>query len=180
MARKFKVDILSQSSIKNLQKELTKYRGSLQDKSVELAKRLSDIGLRVTDLKINESPLGKYVSVQSSISEEEAGCRAVIMTTGKIFQSPGFPPFNVMLAIEFGAGIHYNDKENPYSKKMGFGVGSFPGQMHAFDKEGWFYWDDTAQGWRHSYGVKATMPLFYAYNEIFEKAKAAAKEVFGK
>lgn len=175
--RTLSVDILSQSSIRQLQKELQAYQQEVIEKTKLLAKRLAEQGVKVAEAKIGESPLGKYVTLKTDITEEKAGCKAVLIATGAIKKSEGYADFNTLLAIEFGAGIHYNQTANPNADKFKLGVGTFPGQIHAFE-DGWYYWDDKAQEWRYSHGVKATMPMYYASMEIITNAVKTAKEVF--
>lgn len=170
---------LSVGQIKKLQKKLRAYQSDLQDKVVEFCKRLADIGMNVAKANIGLSPLGHYVTLESDITEEQAGCKAILIATGEIKHSEGYPPFNTLLAIEFGAGIYHNKKKNPNADKFGLGVGTFPGQIHAFE-DGWYYWDEDAQEWRYTHGVKATMPMYNADIAIIQNAVAIAKEVFGK
>lgn len=180
MAKKNLKADLSASSIRNLQRELEKYRDNLAYKARLLAERLSEIGIKVAEAKIGESTLGKYVTIKTDITEEQAGCRAILIATGEKFEHDGYTPFNALLAIEFGAGIRYNSEENPKAPDLGFGVGTFPDQTHAFDKNGWWFWSEEKQAWIHSYGVKATMPMYQASLEIAENVVKIAKQVFGK
>ncbi len=172
-------DILSQSSIKQLQKDLQEYQQEVIQKTKELAKRLAEIGVKVAEAKIDESPLGKYVTLKTDITEEKAGCKAILIATGEVKQSEGYADFNTLLAIEFGAGIHYNPTPNPNADEFGLGVGTFPGQIHAFE-DGWYYWDDKSQEWRYTHGVKATMPMYSASMEIIQSVVKTAREIFGK
>lgn len=179
MAKKFTAD-LSVKGINNLIKQLNDYQSDLQKKCEEYVRQLAEAGIKVAQARIGESPLGKYVSVKTEISEEQAGCKAILVATGAVKQSEGYPPFNILLAVEFGAGIHYNaGNENPKADELGFGVGTFPGQIHAFE-DGWYYWDEKKQEWRYTHGVKATMPMYSASVEIAQKAKEIARQVFGK
>lgn len=179
MAKKvFKAD-LSISSIRNLQKELEKYRDSLTYKCRELVEKLSEIGINVAKARIGESPLGKYVTIRTDITEEQAGCKAILVAIGENKESEGYPPFNTLLAIEFGAGIHYNPIPNPNAADFGLGVGTFPGQIHAFE-DYWFYWNEEEQKWLPTHGVKATMPMYRASMEIQQNIVKVAKEVFRK
>lgn len=180
MAKKTLKADLSLSSIRNLQRELEKYRDSLTYKSRLLAEKLAEIGIKVAETNIGESPLGKYVTIKTEITEEQAGCRAILIATGETFEHDGYAPFNSLLAIEFGAGIRYNSEENPKAPDLGFGVGTFPDQTHAFDKNGWWFWSEEKQVWIHSYGVKATMPMYQASLEIAENVVKIAKQVLGK
>ena len=61
---------------------------------------------------------------------------------------------------------------------MGYGVGTFPGQTHAFQEEGWWFKDEETDKWIHSYGVQATMPMYNASIEMRQKVTEIAKEVF--
>lgn len=177
--RRYTVDILSSASIERLKKELIYYRDEILTKKCELlSERLAKIGLYVANLQISESPLGKYVSMSIDIQPEKVGCKAILIATGAVMQHEKYEDFSVLLAMEFGAGAHYNQAPNPLSSDLGYGVGTFPGQTHAFDKNGWYYWDDGAQKWRHTYGVKATMPMYEASKSIIEEAVRAAKDVF--
>ena len=83
-----------------------------------------------------------------------------------------------MLAVEFGAGIFYNSEENPKAPELGFGVGTYPGQIHAFE-DGWYYWDDKTETWRYAHGIKATMPMYNAEQQIIQQYVKIAMEVFG-
>ena len=178
MAKKtYKVDILSQSSIAELQRQLKAYQNDLQRKCRLLAERLAEKGVTVASAKIGESPLGKYVSIKTEISEQKAGTKAIIIATGAVKQSEGYEDFNTLLAIEFGAGIYHNPVANPNADKFDLGVGTFPGQIHAFE-DGWWYWDDKAQEWRYTHGVKATMPMYTASMEIMQGIVKTAKEIF--
>lgn len=178
MAKKrYKVDVLSKSSIEQLKKDLQAYQNDLQRKCRLLAERLAEKGVIVANAKIGESPLGKYVSLRTEISEQKAGTKAIIIATGAVKQSEGYEDFNTLLAIEFGAGIYHNPVANPNADKFGLGVGTFPGQIHAFEN-GWWYWDDNAQEWRYTHGVKATMPMYNASMEMYEKAVKIVREVF--
>lgn len=179
MAKKILKADLSVQGIRKLQEDLRKYQNDLTRKCRLLAKELAEIGVNVAEARIGESPLGKYVSIQTDISEEQAGCKAVLIATGEVKKSDGYAPFNTLLAIEFGAGIHYNQTPNPNADKFGLGVGTFPGQIHAFE-DGWYYWDDKAQEWRYTHGVKATMPMYHADMEIIQNVVKKTKEIFGK
>lgn len=169
---------LSIQGINRLQKELEKYRDSLTYKTRLLAEKLAEIGIKVAEAKIGESPLGKYVTIKTDITEEKTGCKAILIATGETFEHEGYAPFNSLLAIEFGAGIRYNSEENPKAPDLGFGVGTFPDQTHAFDKNGWWFWSEEKQAWIRSYGVKATMPMYQASIEIQQNIVKVAKEAF--
>lgn len=176
--RVFKAE-LSVKSIENLKKELIHYRDvELPNKCRELATELLKIGVEVSKAKIDESPLGKYVTISTNISSDKVGTKAILIATGEVKTSSKYPDFNTLLAIEFGAGIHYNrGNKNPFGDELGFGVGTFPKQMHA-NEEGWYYWDEVDDKWKYARGVKATKPLYFADMAMIVTIIEVARSVF--
>ena len=65
---------LSVKGIQKMRKELAKYKSSFQYKTKLYVERLIEEGVEVTQAKVKESPLGKYVAISTDISEEKAGC----------------------------------------------------------------------------------------------------------
>lgn len=170
---------LSTESIRRLQESLRSYRTELEFKCQFLVSELAQVGARVAQAKLDESPLGRYVRLQVDTKDGGAVAVAVLTATGDVFVSEKYADFYSLLAVEFGAGIHYNPTDPPHAKEFGFGVGTFPGQTHA-NEDGWYYWDDKAQEWRYTHGVKATMPMYSADMEIIQSVVKKAKEIFGR
>ena len=170
---------LSIKGIENVKKKLIQYRDvELPKKCKEFVERLLQSGVSVSRAKIDESPLGKYVTVTTDISAEKMGCKGILLAKGAVKESEGYAPFSVLLSIEFGAGIHYNPTPNPIiGSEFPYGVGTYPGQIHAH-KDVWFYWDEKSQEWRPTHGVKATMPMYSADMEMIQKVEKIAKQVF--
>ena len=101
----------------------------------------------------------------------------ILIAAGKTVEVEDREPFYTLLAIEFGAGIYYNSgNENPKANDFGLGVGTYPGQIHAFE-DGWYYLGDDNQ-WHYTHGVKAAMPMYNATMEIINQYKQIAREVF--
>jgi hypothetical protein len=145
---------------------------------------LSKIGLQVISSNLQQHPLGNYVTVNVDIDPSSVGCKSIITAIGETkqgFRPDGTPyePFNILLAIEFGSGIYYNPIAHPDAEDLGFGVGSFPNQIHAFE-DGWYYWDEKEQEWRYTHGVKATMPMYNAEIEMEKEVRKLAKEIFAR
>lgn len=179
MARKrYKVNILSKSSVEKLKQDLLKYKQDLDNKVVIFCEKLAEIGVETAQAKVQESPLGHHVSISIKTEMKKNECHSYIIAVGDIKESEGYAPFNTLLAIEFGAGIHHNKVLNPKASKLGYGPGTFPDQTHAFE-DGWYYWDEAEEVWKYTQGVKATMPMYSAEVEILNNIKAIAKEVFG-
>lgn len=177
MAKKTFSTDLSIKGLNNLKRQLFQYKDELPTKCEKLVYRLLQSGVEVSRSRISESPLGKYVTVTTNISADKMCCKGILLAKGAVKEQEGYAPFSILLAIEFGAGIHYNPTPNPNADKFGLGVGTFPGQVHAFE-DTWFYWDENKQEWRPTHGVKATMPMYSADMEIIQNVVKIAKEVF--
>lgn len=174
---------LSRKGIADVKKFLLDYKNrTLPNKISAYVKSLSELGLSVIDARLSESPIGSYVQVKLDIEESRVGSKAIITSIGEVkegFRPDGtpYPPFNLLLAIEFGSGIYYNPVPNPNAEELGFGVGSFPGQIHAFE-DGWYYWDEKDSKWKYTHGIRATMPMYSADIEMIQKAKEVAIKTF--
>ena len=172
---------LSVKGIENVKKKLIQYRDvELPRKCKEFVTRLLQSGVAVSRAKINESPLGKYVTVTTNISADKMGCKGILLAKGAVKEQEEYEPFSILLAIEFGAGAHFNPTPNPLiGSEFPYGVGTFPGQTHAYE-DMWWYWDENTQEWNPTHGVKATMPMYNADMEIIQNVAKVAKEVFGE
>ena len=178
MARKtIKVDIFNPKSIQDCIKQIEAYRDDLPRKCQEICRRLCEIGQQTALVAINESPQGKAVTLRMDIDPSKTGCKAMLIGTGKTVTDDRGRTYNLLLGIEFGSGITLNPTENPLSSDFGMGVGTFPDQVHAFDKGGWMYLGQDGE-WHRSYGVKATMPFYKAMNSIRQNLYKVVKEVF--
>jgi len=165
---------LSASSAQNAIKEVEMYKNRLNVKCEKLCRELINLGYNTAVQKISESSIGRTITLRCEVAPSQVGCKAILIAVGQTKQAEGYEPVNSLLLVEFGAGIHYNPVPNPIADKFGMGVGTFPDQTHAFDDKGWYFLGDDDK-WHHSYGVKATMPMYNAAqamkNQIYEIAK---------
>lgn len=174
---KFKVDLFNPKSIRELQDKLNQYKNTLVYKANLVVQRLIQMGYGVALSHIQESPLGKYIVLSSSLTPEQMGCKAILMAVGEIRDVPGREPFSILMAVEFGAGKYYNPKAHDKAPEFGFGVGTYPDQRFANSEDGWWFMDDDGK-WKHTFGVKATMPMYNALKTMKENIDAIVKEVF--
>lgn len=95
-----------------------------------------------------------------------------------------------ILFLEFGAGL--NGGGHPLAGEHGMGPGTYPGQTHAFDPNGW--WFPTTDNrlivsetedengnvtyWGHSYGNKAYAPMYTAVKTLEQEFEQIVREVF--
>ena len=170
---------LSKSSIQNAIKELRQYQNDLNRKCEEFCRRLAELGIQTA--KENTGNFGKYISFTYEVKDRTKGCKAVMVATNTgIIHSEwqtkdGVKSADVspILMCEFGSGL----KDEKTKGITGVGTGTFPGQIHAEDPNGW-YWMDLDGEWHHSYGVTPKMPMYHASIEMILNIQKIAREVF--
>lgn len=176
--RVFKTD-LSVKGIEHLKKELINYKNrTLPSMCKRFVERLAQEGISVANQNVGS--FKSYLLFMVVTEPKKDGCKALLLAkeTGKIINSwqtkDGIKSAEIspLLMTEFGSGW---GAENPMSIP-GVGQGTFPGQTHAFDKEGW-YWQDLDGNWKHSKGITARMPMYKASEKIRKSIKTIAKEV---
>lgn len=178
MAKKITIGL----SVKEIQvaiKEIEAYQNDLNRKCELLCQRLCQEGIKIAQSHIGSSGFGKYIHLDSEITPQQAGCKAVFYMedTTKIksewqnlegVQSMEISP---SLMIEFGSGLK---AENP-TGIPGVGTGSLG--KHG-NEPGWYYMD-LEGNWHYSTGISPKMPMYYAGKELRGKVVKIAKEVFG-
>ena len=161
---------LSKASVDSAIAKLKEYLQSLNDKNALFVKRLAELGIPVIDEKIEGSAgdADKYHDTQIKIHSYGDYSEATLTVSGQD-----------ILFIEFGSGIHYNEGSSAaHAGQFGYGVGTYPGQTHAFAPKGWWYKDETGAP-QHSYGQQATAPMLQASHEIIANIRKIAREVYG-
>ncbi|WP_277407832.1 hypothetical protein [Lacrimispora xylanisolvens] len=166
----------SSKGIQDIINQLERYKVDLHRKAELLCQRLAEVGQTVALQSISESPLGKTITLRVKMEPRNDGYKAILVAAGQT-KSNDHGSINTLLLVEFGAGVRLNPNENPKAGEFGMGVGTYPGQIHAFDQNGWYYWGDDEK-WHHTYGTKATMPMYNASVAIRTQVAAIAKEVF--
>ena len=161
---------LSKKGIEDAIKQFATYTGEIPSKNRLFVERLATIGIPVIDAKMSafkgDSERGHSTYIE--ISDEGGNAATARLTVQN----------KDILFIEFGAGIRYNNTKvrNEKAAELGYGVGSYPGQTHAFSRNGWYYEDHGVKV--HSYGTEATMPMQSAVDEIVMQIREIAREVF--
>ena len=175
--RTININLFDSKSIQNAIKQIESYRDDLPRKCQEICRRLAEEGVRVADVAINSVPIGKTITLTTDINPSKMGCKAIMKMTGRETRTEDGRIFFSALAIEFGSGIYYNKAANPKSSEFNMGVGTFPGQTHAFQDK-WYYLGEDGE-WHSSHGVQASMPMYKASVEMRQKIDSIVKEVFG-
>lgn len=178
MARKtIKIDLFDGKSLQQAIKQIEAYRDDLPKKCQHICRRLSEEGVKVADVAINSVPIGRTITLTTDINPSKMGCKAMLKMMGRETRTEDGRIFYSVLGIEFGSGIYYNKTANPKSAEFNMGVGTFPGQTHAFQDK-WYYLGDDGK-WHASHGVQASMPMYKASVALRQKIDSIVKEVFG-
>lgn len=181
MAKKTLKADLSISSIRNLQKELEKYKDSLTYKCELLVKRLAEAGIPVIDENMAKAAFTVDEKGMQSGADPQHYTHVKINTFGNYARADLIVEGAELLFIEFGAGVYYNgsagSSPHPKGEEFGYVIGSY-GKGHGVQKV-WGYYADSGE-LILTHGVEATMPVYKASLEIAENVVKIAKQVFGK
>ena len=167
---------LSVNSLRQAAAEVEKYRKSLKDKCHLFRKRLIEVGIDTA-----KSNCGDYTGM--IVFEPQDGNQNtsyLVATDGeKIVREwmykGGIKTATVspLLMAEFGSGWLAKVLDDV----SGYGQGTFPGQKHAFDPNGWSW--TTPDGERHhSEGEAPTFPMYAASMAMLFEVDCIGKEVF--
>ena len=180
MGRKITINIFSKSSIENAKNEILEYKNNLINNCELFVKQLAEVGILIAEQ--NLGGYEKYITFYIETNPEKNGCKGLLVASNTgIIQSEWLTKDGVRMAdispllmVEFGSGFK---SQNPLDVP-GVGQGTFPGQAHAFDANGWWYMDLDGV-WHHSYGITPKMPMYKATVEMQTKIVEIAKEIFG-
>ena len=178
--RVFKAN-LSVKGIEQLKKDLQGYKDSLNKKCEIFIRRLAESGIIVAQQNVGN--FGKYITFSITTNPTATGCKGIMVATNTgIINSEWLTEdgvksadVNPLLMVEFGSGLRAKNPKNV----PGVGTGTFPGQQHASNPQGWWYMDLNGE-WHHSYGVTPKMPMYNASIKMHTEINRIAREVFGK
>lgn len=161
-------------------KEIEAYQNDLNRKCEELCRRLTEEGIQIAQAHIGSSGFGKYIHLDSEITTEKTGCKAIffmedatkIKSEWQTKEGVRSAEVSPSLMLEFGSGLK---AENP-ANIPGVGTGTFPGGKHGTEP-GWYYMD-LEGNWHYSTGISPKMPMYNAGKELREKVVVVAREIF--
>lgn len=173
--RVFKADCLSVSSIRQLQKDLEKYRDSLEYKASLLAEKLAERGVEIARVQVSSLDAVFTGELLSSIHSEYKGSQK----GGAIFAVVADSDHAAF--VEFGTGIIGQESPYPYELPEGvswqYASGKTIRQL-ADGRYGWFYPKDGQ--WYFTEGMPSRPFMYQTSMELMREVVKAAKEVFGK
>lgn len=170
--KKFKVNIMSPSSIDQLIKELRSYQNSLEDKTKLFCERLAEIGVETAKATVYGLDAVFTGELFRSIHSEQRSSGTTVVFA--VVASSEHAVF-----VEFGTGIV--GKESPYPAPFPDGVdwqyasGKTIRQL-SDGRYGWFYERDGQ--WYFTEGMPSRPFMYLASLEIREQIVKIAKEVF--
>ena len=162
------------ASIDNAIKQLQDYTSKLPDAADRIAQRLAEIGYQGAFMVMANHVFDGGTISSLTVTHEGDG-KYILWAASE-----------ALLFLEFGTGL--KAQGHPLAGEMGMGTGTYPGQTHATDPNGWwFYTDDVrlisgrgANGktYGHSFGMPPAMPMYRASQEIRQDILRIAREVF--
>ena len=172
--RNIQVNILDPKSVDKAIKELNKYKKEVENKTVALVQRLTDLGADIVRVKIVE--MGAYATGELLSGVE--GYFSPTLNAGFIRVTSDHVAF-----VEFGTGVV--GKNNPHKSaeylslaSWGYATGSKIFTTKD-GKVGWIYPTDDG-GFRFTEGMKSRPFMYETALELERQYMQIAKEVFGK
>ena len=174
--RTFKTD-LSVQGIKNLQRELEKYRDSLTYKCRRLAEKLSERGVEIARVEIADlDAIFTGELIQSLHSEyKDSGKYGAVFAVVTDSDHAAF--------VEFGTGQRGKDSPYPYPLPEGVSWDYATGKtIRQNAKTGAYYWFYPGQDglWHYTEGMPARPFLYLTSLELIKEIPKIAKEIFGQ
>lgn len=167
MSKKITFDIFDPASIQRAAQEIRNYSKWVQNKTEELAKRLSEYGLRRVQVGY-AAALYDVDKTQRDVTltvEERGNGQYAIVAYG----------FDVLL-LEFGSGVKYGSG-HPLDGEFGMGQGTFPGQTHVPNPGYWWYKGEDGKSY-FSVGNAPSMVMYLTGMELRNELIRIAREVF--
>ena len=172
-------------NIRSVIKDLRNYQKDLEEKRVIFIRRLMELGIRMANAQLGE--FAGMVVFEKTIDEnggiivasDKEKLVKVWYTDKKLTKERSYEVSPLLLA-EFGSGwlAEVASGVNMASPIGGVGQGTMPGQKHAFDENGWWWYDEDGEK-HHSYGSAPTHPLYFAVIEMQTQIELVAREVYG-
>lgn len=157
------VDPFDRASITAAIRQLRKYSKDLDKKANTLCERLAQMGALYAAWNFSGVLYAGDISYNISVERRGKNTYA-IKASGE-----------TVLLLEFGAGVSHG-YGHPMAGQFGMGPGTYPGQTHAFDPNGW--WFKQGENSIHTYGNAPGMPMYNAEKDISKEIEQVAREVF--
>ena len=151
-------------SIDDIIRGLEAYKKSLKAKADAIAKALADAGFEAVSITYGAWPYKGPKDAEVTV-EQRGPASYAIVAGGE-----------TVLFLEFGAGVSYSANQHPLAGEMGYGPGTYPGQVHAMDKWGWYLPKEKGGG--HTYGNAPSAAMYNTAKSLREVIEQVARGVF--
>lgn len=155
---------LNPASIDAAIKKLEDYRQDLDRKAGLLCERLADMGAMYAEWNFSGVLYAGDIDYSITVNRIDDMHYSVLANGQSV------------LFMEFGAGVKHG-YGHPMADQFGMGPGTYPGQKHAFDPNGW--WFNQGGNKIHTYGNAPGMPMYNAAKDLEKEITKVAQEVFG-
>ena len=81
--------------------------------------------------------------------------------------------------IEFGTGVAHNSELHPKASELGMSPHGTYGKGYGANPDGWYYYDEDWQEWRHTKGIPQNRFFYNTAQMLRREYKRMAQEVFG-
>ena len=163
---KISINAFSLKSINHAIKQLESFQSKLDAKTEELCRRLAEMGAVNVSLDYARAIYTGSKDISVSVESRGGGSYAIIASG------------ETVLVVEFGAGVTMGDG-HPQAAQFGMGVGTYPGQRHAFDPNGWYLPKSAgAYAGQHTYGNPPSMTMYNTEKDLQREIERVAREVF--
>lgn len=175
---------LSSIAIDELIKDLERLQEGLTVIPHEIAQTATQRAEQYFNNYLSLATPGRQAVINTTTTVEargKYGATGRLTATGKTEHDDEYGDFNILMAVEFGAGIIAAGTHNPAFNALGFGPGSYNLHGHALDPRGWFYPtgevdENGKKEWKHTLGTPATMPMYNTILDTHHELKRAASE----
>lgn len=157
-------NVFDPASIDAAIKQLNDYSSFLEAKAQELCERLAEMGAMYAEWNFSGVLYAGDIDYHIDVKHIDDN-HYLIVADGE-----------TVLLLEFGSGITKHGEGHPLEAQFGMGPGTYPGQKHAFDAKGWWFY----QGGNkiHTYGNAPGMPMYNAAKDLRAEILEVAREVF--
>lgn len=174
--KKIEVSIYSHKSIMAAKSQLRKYKKELDNKARSVVSRLITLGIKTA--RVNCGEYRQVIAFSREIHGSGHNMDGRLIAVGQpVLRMRGGEMIaaDPLLLAEFGSGF----EAEVLDPVPGVGQGTFPGQTHAFDAEGWWYLSTDDWEYHHSYGEAPTHPMHAAMLAMIFDINRVLKEVYG-
>lgn len=150
------------TNIPDVIRQLEQRQRWINERAHELVQRLAEMGAVNVSIEYARAIYNGDKDYDVTV-EDRGENRMAIVASGA-----------TVLILEFGAGVTYGDG-HPQAGEFGFGPGTYPGQRHAMDENGWYFGNH-----EHTYGNPPSMTMYMTARELRQRVQEVAREVFSR